>query len=340
MVDSTEHRSDAARDEPWPRELLANLPNAKPARSIPVVDARDLTPASFRRDFVDRCRPCLVRGAVRHWPAFQRWGDAPYLKRRLTGCDRLRIRRKPELELRWRAQVWGVFVRELAEQAAASSSTSSGMSPAEFIDRIADREFLFCYAVAAESARRALAEDLGPLPFLGAAPRPLGYPRWRVFFFGRSYTDWHAHPSDETLMCQFGAPKRVAMLGPDEPTWDAIAEVAREQRYVGAPDPSRYRKFAALEPQTFVVEPGDATYIPPFWWHAVETVEPAESFGATLAYCFRSPVHVMLDPRFPAQRVLQEVRPWPLRAVMSAGTAGLWAPMRALGRALPDVPRL
>jgi len=53
-----------------------------------------------------------------------------------------------------------------------------------------------------------------------------------------------------------------------------------------------------------VVEPGDALYIPVYWWHAVQSMDDA--FGATVAATFPTPLHVSGDIRSPiARRVLR-----------------------------------
>ncbi|MEF9673461.1 cupin-like domain-containing protein [Pseudomonas sp. PCH446] len=62
-----------------------------------------------------------------------------------------------------------------------------------------------------------------------------------------------------------------------------------------------YRGLQALRT---VVEPGDALYIPVYWWHAVQSMDDA--FGATVAATFPTPLHVSGDIRSPiARRVLR-----------------------------------
>lgn len=43
------------------------------------------------------------------------------------------------------------------------------------------------------------------------------------------------------------------------------------------PDFTRYPKFKNAKPMEFTLEPGEMLYLPPFWWHQVESLEPAIS---------------------------------------------------------------
>ena len=57
-----------------------------------------------------------------------------------------------------------------------------------------------------------IADDVLGFPFLKNAARPRLYGPKRAFVFRNSYTDWHYHVTDETLMCQVKAPKETLLL--------------------------------------------------------------------------------------------------------------------------------
>src|SRR5262245_2917368 len=69
---------------------LQEFPNYDSAQALEIVNARDLDEVSFRREFVDKNKPCLVKGAVAHWPAVERWQSKQYLST-LCGERRTKI---------------------------------------------------------------------------------------------------------------------------------------------------------------------------------------------------------------------------------------------------------
>ena len=229
------------------------------------VDAARLTVDRFRREFVNVCQPVLVRNATRHWPAFTHWHDDAYLDDAL-GREHFAVHREPVVEMRWRERHWpekfaGAFNDE-------GSATVSFAALRDLVER---DEIVFAYAVGIESdtALAALRSDVGGFDFVPDPRRPHYYKPLRAFVHGRSYTDWHYHPDDSTLMCQFGRTKTVHLLPPDDDTWDVFFEIARHKQRIGDSSADEYPKLCGLEPRQAVVEPGDALYIPPNWWHAV-----------------------------------------------------------------------
>ena len=47
-----------------------------------------------------------------------------------------------------------------------------------------------------------------------------------------------------------------------------------------APDPVRFPEHASLAATEAILEPGDTLYIPPFWWHRIETLPARQGGGA------------------------------------------------------------
>ena len=198
---------------------------------------------------------------------------------------------------------------------------------------------MFAYAqkVDSDTPLSGLESDIGQFDFLPRRRNTNSYAPLRAFLHGISYTDWHYHKDDETLMCQFGRSKVVHLLPPDQHTWDVFYEIgSRELRY-GDADPAKYPGLATLKPRIAEVHPGDALYIPPNWWHAVACQEPSDRLGITLAYCWGSPWHILLEPRFPFRKFY--IRHGPLRRrAQLAAAAVAWKGLDLAGRTLPNVP--
>jgi hypothetical protein len=65
------------------------------------------------------------------------------------------------------------------------------------------------------------------------------------------------------------------------------------------------------------LEEGDATYLPTFWWHAVESPVD-DGFGITVAYCWQTPEY-LFDPRLAGVRWLLRKGPKNLGTKRYAG---------------------
>lgn len=286
--------------EPW---SLTRFPNYQRAKTVESIDAYDITEQEFRRSFVERNRPCVVKRAVTHWPAYKRWSELSYLRRHSTNADvvtrpgavsevsgwaspEVRKRLQAHSEAMYRSMPFHQFLAQMEETGEGSDSPliadSCRFSEGAPIERMKD--------------------DVGGVPFLDVMPKSRVYPPHRVFFYRNSYTDWHFHPTDETFMSQVVGAKEVLLLPPDQPSWDALRPVITEHGYLYDIDVKRFPDVGRLQPTLAVVEPGDALYIPVFWWHAVQSL--TKDFGVTVAATFPTPLHINGDLRFPVVRRL------------------------------------
>ena len=59
--------------------LSRELAELELGSSIDYVHARSLSPLQFHRAYVAANKPCVIRGAVDHWPALRKW-TPEYLK--------------------------------------------------------------------------------------------------------------------------------------------------------------------------------------------------------------------------------------------------------------------
>src|SRR5476651_578550 len=59
---------------------LSRFPNHPQADPVEVLDALTISREEFNRRYVNCNRPCLVKNAVKHWPAFHKWNQLDYLK--------------------------------------------------------------------------------------------------------------------------------------------------------------------------------------------------------------------------------------------------------------------
>ena len=262
-------------------ELLSRFPNHGGA-----IDVEEITPDEaaerFFSDFVSQHRPCVIRGAVDHWPATSQW-DADVLRATIGACpvgsSGPGVLYEPVVEL---------GVGRLFE-------TPNRMRFDEFLDEVKDpsmpRVQLYSEHL---HALAPLAEDLGPVDFLDQAALPSRFYGERFFISKRGYTDWHVHFGDETLTAQLTGRKELLFLPPDNPTFSTMYRMSRRGVWQTLRD--RWPdEFAALTPHRVVLEPGDAVYIPMHWWHAAEALD--DDLNVTFARVFGSPSRWLADVR-------------------------------------------
>jgi hypothetical protein len=205
------------------------------------------------------CLPLVIRGLVSHWPAFRIW-NADHLTSRLGSC-RVECFVSPRNE--------GSFLQQ------ASSTTS--MTFADFIAHVFgtveqhDRLY-YLHISTAHPSYEVLAEDF-EIPQLLDAYNPDASGIW----IGQrgNVTPFH-HDWWHSFLAQVSGRKRYTIVSPQDAgklqrSWPAAS------RYDLAPAP-----FVSDEDTTLgnleaafegVLEPGEMLYIPPYWFHQIETLD-------------------------------------------------------------------
>ncbi|NIE87096.1 hypothetical protein F3J11_23530 [Burkholderia sp. Cy-647] len=251
---------------------LAGGSGYEQTREIDSLDASELTQEDFFRHYVIRNRPCRLRGAALGWSALDRWRDPDYFKRG-SNDRRFEMRR---------------YLRRPDE---APAGEAEGMSLHEILERMkhTDAQFVVEGCEFGEGASLAdLRQDIGRHAFLARAGRPRANPPYRASLYRGSCSDWYLLAADEMLLTQVVGAKEMLILPPEDISWRALPQPAHEPGCLLDADLRRHAEFAQIRPYRVLVEPGDALYVPMFWWHAVESV--GKQFGVTLARAFASPL--------------------------------------------------
>jgi hypothetical protein len=250
------------------------IPGIETPLAVPVLTAATLKEEVFRKDWVAKNKPCLIKGAVKHWPAVQKWRNKSYW---LENCGNFEVNVYPHQN----------FIDRKRQEAGHEK-----MLFHDAIERLfQNRDYVFSMPgeqIMDEGRFAGVKKDLGGFTFLPNAAMPRYYERLRFFIYRRAATNWHYHGVDETLMCQVNGVKRVALLSPQIPRSKYVTEFLKNESYL---DGATLDKTHDLRPLITDVEEGDALYIPPYWHHVV--VPGDGEIGFTLAFCWRSPLHIL-----------------------------------------------
>jgi Cupin-like domain len=241
----------------------------------PILELSGLDAAVIRRDVLSDKRPVILRGFVRDWPAVKQALDSPaalvrYLNRFDSGKTVDALLTAPEIDgqLFYNDDMTGFnFLRNRLPLAAV----------AEQVLRYA--EFPKSPAVAAQSA---LIRDCLPgfaeenrLELVDANVLP------RIWLGNRITTPTHVDEWNN-IGCVVAGRRRFTLFPPEQitnlyigpldfaPTGAPMSLVSLRN-----PDFARYPKFREALAAAHVAEvgPGDAVFIPPLWWHHVESLE-------------------------------------------------------------------
>jgi hypothetical protein len=248
--------------------------NAPPSDLPTLPEWHGVTRARFEDEILPRNEPAILRGLVADWPAVARGREsslaiAQYLADMDNGTPVTALLTPPEEAGRifYDASMAGFnFLRTLR-------SISQVL---EQVLRYA--EFERAPAVAVQSAPIAGClpgfADANVLPLLDASVAP------RLWFGTAITTPAHFDESHNVACCVAGR-RRFTLLPPEQianlyigPLDHAPASTPLSLVDFAHPDFERFPRFreALAHARVAELEPGDALYIPPLWWHHVESL--------------------------------------------------------------------
>ena len=245
--------------------------------SAAIAEWRAVDSRRFREEIVPLNRPAVLRSLVRDWPLVRRGlQSAQALCADLVGMDS-------------GAEVDAILIRPehrgrlfyADERCEAYNFVRARRTLSQVIDQVLRyAQFATHPAVAVQSA---LVDQCLPgvpgthlMPLLDAAVRP------RIWLGNEFVTPAHFDES-ANIACVVAGRRRFTLLPPGQldnlylgpldfaPTPTPISRVDFR-----APDLARFPRFgqALAAAQVVELEPGDAIYMPPLWWHHVESLAP------------------------------------------------------------------
>jgi quercetin dioxygenase-like cupin family protein len=253
-----------------PDVIFRHVPGMATATPVPALDAASLSEETFLNDYVAHSRPCVIKGAVSHWEATEKWRDAGYLKS-VGGHS---------------GSYWP---HERHTSAKRSEPRRRTLAFAEAIDLIQTADIAAFHTTM--SAK--LASDIAGFSFLTRREPPFFYASDRMIFFKNAGTGWHYHPWDETLMCQIKGPKQIGLLDVRNPLDRHLRRIFFKEDYYD--NPFAFNGIVSEDLPWFLasLDAGDALYIPPHWWHGV--IATSDDVGVTVPVTWKSPLPVIVD---------------------------------------------
>ncbi|HEY2629701.1 MAG TPA: cupin-like domain-containing protein [Usitatibacter sp.] len=241
----------------------------------PIEELAGVDAARFATEVVSSYRPVVMRGLVAGWPAVERARESlESLGKFLNGFDNGRpvdaIRTPPSAGGR-------IFYND---DMSGFNFTREKVSISAALDRMAKAaRFEKAPALAVQSAL--IADCLPgfvakhPMPLLDASVAP------RIWLGNGVITPAHFDESGN-IACVVAGTRRFTLFAPEQvrnlyigPIGNAPTGTPISLVEFANPDFARYPKFreALAAAQVAELAPGDAIYIPPLWWHHVESLD-------------------------------------------------------------------
>jgi hypothetical protein len=240
----------------------------------PIAEFEDVGRERFRDAIAPLQQPAVLRGLVRGWPAVGAGLESPqaiaaYLGAMDSGAAVESLRTPPSARGR-------IFYNEALDGFNYVREKATIGSVLERLARYAAQQNPASIAVQsapiAECLPGFLAENANPLLDPGVAPR--------IWIGNHVVTPAHFDESSN-IACVVSGRRRFTLFAPSQianlyigplgyaPTGTPISLVD-----FAAPDARRFPRFAdaIANAQVAELDPGDAIYIPPLWWHHVESL--------------------------------------------------------------------
>ena len=246
-------------------------------RSVDPAVIGEAGPAGFAQAVTAACRPTLLPGLCRHWPAVEASGRgwaalSTYLARFDVGRSGQAFIGPPAIAGRYD---YGDGPEGFNFERA-SLTLAQGLQRIEAAAADASLPSVYMGSLPADDLAPGFVAD-NPIDVLPPLARP------RLWLGNASRVACH-YDSFDNLACVVAGRRRFTLYPPDAigdlyvgPIDHTLAGQPTSLAASAPPGDVRYPRFAAAASRAIVVElePGDALYLPKLWWHQVEALEPA-----------------------------------------------------------------
>lgn len=236
-------------------------------RTAPIPVVTDLDPERFHHDFLTLSRPIVLRGLAKHFPAVGRW--SPELFRDAYGDFRVEAVDGKGWKLDKKdTGVADVSVRQMTLGERVTKMLEGGSDYVSFLTELGVRN----PELGADIDVVALSRYIRP-------PRFTPAPIFKFFIgAGGTSTAWDCAELQNLFVQVYGRKEWIMCAPEHTPCLDPRVISLSQQSCHGMvdfrnPDVAGYPLYAHAPLQRVVLEPGDVLYVPPFYWHCVNSPE-------------------------------------------------------------------
>lgn len=257
----------------------------------PVPDIQTVTPDMFLNKIVPDGVPVILRGVAKHWNSVQMSGNPSALKDYIqSGAARSNISVMRADETKGGRFFYSDDMRGFNFQ-------QGEMPFAQFLDRLQNNpnnDAIYMGSTPVTQGFPGLQRDFD-MPLVPGGTEP------RLWIGNRTVVSTH-HDGSSNIACVVAGKRTFTLFAPDQvsnlypgPIEHTMAGPQVSLVDLENPDLSQYPRYsdALKQAQTATLEPGDALYIPPLWWHHVRALD---DFNMLVNFWWRDRPHISREP--------------------------------------------
>jgi lysine-specific demethylase 8 len=248
----------------------ADAPEADPTRLPAVAEVgADIPVEEFRREYMWKCRPVIIRGLARDWPCVQKWTPQYFYDKFASSEIALHDNEglvSPDAEQRFESETLGSYLQRLEKGRAGKYLKFS--------------QFLYQHPE--------LLDDLNLDQLHRMQGNLTTHADYQIFIGGEGcYTPMHCGLPGNLFIQVYG--KKTWLLYPARAYPAVDPPAARLFYFYSHVDPyhldrEAYPLFPLVDGYTVSLDAGDLFWNPPFWWHCVTN----DTDSIAIAYRFNS----------------------------------------------------
>ncbi|WP_443749236.1 cupin-like domain-containing protein [Asticcacaulis solisilvae] len=269
------------------------MPDALDIPPVPAVDG--VTPEQFAREIIPAARPVVFKGLVSQWPAVRQGLTSPqtaagYLKAMDLGMPTTVLEAGSQIEGRF---AYGPDMYDFNFNRS-TRSISAGVDQLLGLLEHPKPPYVYVQSTPLDQYMPKFAAE-NPCPLL---PPQIGP---RIWISNATRAQTH-NDNDYNIACVVAGRRRFTLFPPEQVTNLYIGPFERTPSgrpislaSLEAPDFDAHPKFrdAIATAQVAELEPGDALYIPRYWWHHVQSLE---RFNILINYWWGTPANPLENP--------------------------------------------
>lgn len=266
--------------------LQRNLPE-RGKMPVPAIDPASITPQQFRRGYIKRYAPIVLKGLAAEWPAVRKW--SPEFFQANYGAENLCVRAKAVGVGQESVYTKDITLAELVEDMRHGGEYYGTNLEDLFNHNPELREDLLIPELETFSCARPL--GLSPSQRKGGR-----YPRWgeifstQIFITRRGRTGYHCAAGGNFFVQVYGR-KRWVFVNPRHTPF-MYPVIRKDFFYSGSTVDDRMGRdelfqaghglYNFIPKYEVVLDPGDVLYSPQWWWHTVDNLGP--SIGVSMRF--------------------------------------------------------
>jgi lysine-specific demethylase 8 len=268
--------------------MLATQPTVS-TRTATGIDAVDsISPATFKRNYIDTNTPLLMRQETAKWPAMKKWSFEFFAAQSLPRHVFLEMNNVLQGDAQYEVMEYGEYIRRMVEDDSGQPAPKGYLSVfrvfAAFPQLQRDVDFSILSQFKIKNT---------PKGWIGPAGTVTGY-----------HLDW-----GDNVLAQICGRKEVRLVAPADskymyPSRRFDQGTLLSEMDVDCYDAARFPMFRKATEYRLVIHPGEMLFIPRGWWHHVRSLDKSISVS-NLGYDAKGIVVDLLSERM--KQILHDV---------------------------------